>query len=1336
LLVAESSIAFAQQLPVNSYTTADGLAHDRVIRIVRDSRGFLWLCTVDGLSRFDGAEFTTYGTDQGLPFPFVNDLLEVRPGEYWLATNGGGVVGLDLRNEAGRTGGGAPRSRFTAFSVGDRPAANRVHVLRRDRRGQIWAGTDGGLFRVEESGSGVQFRAVDLGVGSSGTQPVQVHAVLEDRAGSLWLGTSAGLVRRFPEGRVTHHAGQTLPGERLVRALLEDREGKIWMSQGATLTVLEPQAVGVREVRRFTSADGLIGEVVRTLFQSADGRVRVGTSAGLSELDGARFHSYTEAQGVGGAINTLAEDGEGNLWIGTDLAGALRVASNGLVSFKRSEGLPHPWITSIFEGEAGELYAVGGGELAINRLDGHRFTSVAPNVPATITRSSVSGPRPAIRDHTGEWWVGTRAGLYRFGRAGRIEELARARPTAVYGARHGLSGDDVSGLFEDGRGDLWIATTGPAPGALTRWERATGAFHRYTEPDWLPALGGPTAFGEDAAGRPWIGFHDGGLARFGDGRPTPFTAGDGVPAGEVSSIYLDRSGRLWIASEGGLGRIEDPGSSHPSFIVYTTARGLSSNGVRCLTEDRWGRLYVGTRRGVDRLEPETGRVKHYGTADGLASSEVLTAFADRSGALWFGTFQGVSRLRPEPDRPRPPPAVWIKALRIAGLSQAVFELGEPELPWRELGPDQNHVQVDFFGLGDALRYQYKLEGPEREWSVPGARRTVSYPNLAPGSYRFLVRGVDADGAVSAKPASVWFTILPPVWRRGWFLITAAVLIGSAGLAFHNYRTARMGELRAALTASRTLAAELSVQRADLHQAHRVLELEYDITAILAEATTPVEAAPRILRAICERTGFQLGAIWDLDPQTHVLHCVDVWHEADAPASRFAAVTRETVFPPGEGLPGRVLQSGEAHWIADLAEDANFPRSAAAAAEGLRSAVGLPILLRGEVVGVLEFFGPERREPEPDLIKMMTTVGSDIGQLMERKRAEEALRQSELRFRTFAETASDAIVTVDGAGTIVFANPAAERVFGRPVSDVVGEDLVMLMPERMRDAHRSGFARYQQTGRRHLSWLAVELPGLHRDGHEIPLEVSFGEFASDGRRYFTGIIRDVTERRRAEEALRRSREERIVELERVRRRIATDLHDDIGSSLTRISILSEVVRQRLDRHDSPVTEPLSLIAESSRDLVDSMSDIVWAINPKKDHLHDLTQRMRRFAADSFTARNIALRIRLPDAGEDVPLGANLRREVFLIFKEAVNNVLRHAACTEAEIDLTLAGGSLRLRLSDNGRGFDPGREGDGHGLMSMRERARGIGGQLEVRSKPGQGTTIELAIALEPRSPAG
>jgi len=363
--------------------------------------------------------------------------------------------------------------------------------------------------------------------------------------------------------------------------------------------------------------------------------------------------------------------------------------------------------------------------------------------------------------------------------------------------------------------------------------------------------------------------------------------------------------------------------------------------------------------------------------------------------------------------------------------------------------------------------------------------------------------------------------------------------------------------------------------------------------------------------------------------------------------------------------------------------------------------------------------------------MLAALGGQLGQLIERKRAEEALRESETRFRTLAETASDAIITIDGSGKIVFVNPATEKVFGYAAGELVGQDLAILMPEYMRHLHRAGLARYQQTGQRHIHWEALELPGLHRAGQIFPLEISFGEFTRAGQRYFTGIARDITERKRSAEDLQKAREERLRELERVRRRIATDLHDDIGSSLTQISILSEVLRQRLGAEQAAAaSEPLDLIATASRELVDSMSDIVWAINPQKDHLSDLTQRMRRFAADSLTARNIRFQLSLPETGEDMPLGANLRREVFLIFKESVNNMVKHSGCSEAWLELSFTDGMLRLSLRDNGRGFDPTRESEGHVLLSMRERAEGIGGKLAIQSQLNAGTLVQLQVPLD------
>jgi PAS domain S-box-containing protein len=144
-------------------------------------------------------------------------------------------------------------------------------------------------------------------------------------------------------------------------------------------------------------------------------------------------------------------------------------------------------------------------------------------------------------------------------------------------------------------------------------------------------------------------------------------------------------------------------------------------------------------------------------------------------------------------------------------------------------------------------------------------------------------------------------------------------------------------------------------------------------------------------------------------------------------------------------------------------------------------------------------------------------------ISERKRAEEALRESEERYRGVAEAASDVIIAVGEDGRIQLVNSSVEKVFGYTPPEVVGADLTTLMPEYLRDLHKTGMERYLETGEKHLKWSGVELRGLHKDGYEVPVEVAFSEYVKDGRRIFTGIVRDITERKRAEEALRESEE---------------------------------------------------------------------------------------------------------------------------------------------------------------------------------------------------------------------
>lgn len=173
---------------------------------------------------------------------------------------------------------------------------------------------------------------------------------------------------------------------------------------------------------------------------------------------------------------------------------------------------------------------------------------------------------------------------------------------------------------------------------------------------------------------------------------------------------------------------------------------------------------------------------------------------------------------------------------------------------------------------------------------------------------------------------------------------------------------------------------------------------------------------------------------------------------------------------------------------------------------------------------------------------------------------------------------------------------------------------------------------------------------------------------------------------------------------MRTRIASDLHDDIGSSLSEIAILSEVARTGAG-DDDRVAEPLGRIAALSRESVEANGDIVWAIDPHRDTPTHLAQRMRRLASDVLSARGIDVGFEIVDVSQP-RLGADVRREVFLIFKEALHNITHHAHATRVEIALSIAQHRLDL-IQDDGCGFDAARVGDGHGLRNMVGRAQGL-----------------------------
>jgi signal transduction histidine kinase/ligand-binding sensor domain-containing protein len=994
-----ASFAAAQQLPIKSYTTSDGLAHNHVKRIVKDSRGYLWFATYEGLSRFDGYCFTNYGMRDGLGHIIVNDIAEDRQGRLWLGTNGGGVARLinDPREASSSQPSGSAasvRQKFINFRVGEAPGANQVNALLFDAEGDLWCSTDAGLYRaVVGQDRELKFEPVVLHHARFG-EPMPAFA---DRQGRLWFGFEEELVE-VVRGQIIKYGPEDKIGRHLVTSAVEDQQSRLLVAnEHEVFEFIAPPAGQSRgQWQRFPITLAPDQRVTKMAVDAA-GTLWIGTRNGLIKYRDGKQTLYTEAQGLcSNSILALTEDRNGNLWIGAGGGGACKLSGELITSFTKAEGLPNQDVIRVIEDRQGRIYASVRESGLVEIVEG-RAVPVPGSQAARFSASFSWKELIPVQDSRGDWWIRTLEGLFCF--AGPELQLRRGRK---FGADDGLPAKPNPLVAEDLFGHLWL-TYNDALFRLDLARQGRAVFERM--PVSAPLSGGLTQI-SDRAGALWLGGH-GKLTRWMNGKTTVLQPAAGLPEVNSRALFQDSRGWLWVGLRfKGVSVTKDPTAETPTFINYSMQDGLVSDTVWTIAEDDRRRIYLGTGKGLDQLDPLTGRIRHFGAKEGLAGDLINHCLKDRSGNIWVATTQGLSKLNPRAERIADPPPIYLSRVQVAGEDLPLAETGARHVPEFELPAARNNLLVEFVALSfqgeQRLRYQYKLEGVDADWSPPSDVRSVNYARLAPDSYQFLARAINQDGVMSPEPAVLQFRILRPIWQRWWFVSLAALGVGLTALPFY-----------------------------------------------------------------------------------------------------------------------------------------------------------------------------------------------------------------------------------------------------------------------------------------------------------------------------------------------RSRIKRIVELERMRTRIATDLHDDIGSSLSQIAILSEVSRQRLGQQENGVGESLAQIADTSRELVDAMSDIVWAINPRRDRVSDLVQRMREFAADVFTAREIEFSFRAPAAGQELRLNADVRGQLYLIFKEAVNNAARHSGCTQAEIEFEVAPDRLLLHVRDNGRGFDPNGDAatsrNGNGLASMRERARALGGEIEIISQANLGTAVKLNLPLSPRA---
>jgi PAS domain S-box-containing protein len=542
-----------------------------------------------------------------------------------------------------------------------------------------------------------------------------------------------------------------------------------------------------------------------------------------------------------------------------------------------------------------------------------------------------------------------------------------------------------------------------------------------------------------------------------------------------------------------------------------------------------------------------------------------------------------------------------------------------------------------------------------------------------------------------------------------------------------------------------------------------LEFSSTLAQAINAATSVEEAFAATLRLFCQAGGWALGQVWLPDPDGAVLTCGPVWHATTPGLEPFRQASLGLRFTPGMPLVGKVWVEGEVRWAEDIGADRDhFSRADVAAALGLSTGLLVPVVADDQVITVLEFFTHEHRCDDPGLKDLVRSAAAQLGSLMAQKRAETELRLSEARFRAVAETASDAIVSIDSTGLVSYLNAEAARMFGYHPDQLLGSPVTKIVPERFHQAHWAGMARFLATGESRLIGSTVSVPARRSDGSELPVELSLGTWQVDGSRSFSAIIRDVTERHKAHQeleralALEREAAIRLHELDQLKNTLLDVVSHDLRSPLAALQAITAVMQGDASIPQLSVEQRqaslagLQASADKMRTLLDDLLDLErfatgdTTLQRSAVDLGDLARSVVTEHAAELAGRRVRLHLDPVTAQVD-------RIKVERIIENLLVNATRHTpAGTQLSISVRNDGETALICVDDTGPGVPtelreaiferfcqaPGadRTGLGMGLSLVARLTHLHGGHAWVQDAPAGGASFRVQLPLTAPAP--
>lgn len=795
-----SVFAQHEQLSFQHVGTREGLSHSNVISILRDSRGYMWFGTRDGLNRYDGYTFTTFKYDPQDPHSISNNtiisMVEDSEGFIWIATWGGGLNRFDRNTET-----------FLRFqhdpSVYTSLASNLLNTLVLDHNNTLWIGTeDAGFDRFDRHGKTFVHTP-----NNNALKFASVKAIYEDHDHRMWIGTNENGLHIFDSRNNTdvsyfhdENNEHTLTGNS-IKVIFADSKQQLWIgTRGAGLNRFERATNSFTRFRHSADPGSLCHDYVVTINEDAKRNLWIGTeNGGLSILPSGKnvFENYSHddidpKSLSSNSIWTIYKDIHHDMWVGT-YSGDINFwssANNQFAHFRHNQSpfsLSHNKVLSIFEDSQKNIWVgTDGGGLNLYDPLAKTFTHFIHDAK---NANSICGDYvlSLSEDKDGNIWIGTwGSGISIFDPRKKTFRHLKNVP----GDPHSLASNNIYSIYRDREQRMWLATY---YGGLNRYDDKTKTVIRYQHNDNDPSSLSSNKINsvfQDTRGNIWVSTEGKGLDRL-DVKTGKFThlehneQKNSISNNNVGKIYEDPRGNLWIGTMSGLNYFD---ISTGRFEEFRMAQGMPNDAVFGIIADHDQKIWLSTNRGLSKFDPVARTFHNYSEADGLQSDEfkLNAAYRTSNGRLLFGGNNGFNDFDPRSlytDLYSPPLLMsnfMIMNHPVTPGKDSTSVLVKPIAETRTLSLPYSSSVISFeftaldYRSGNKKEYSYMLEGFDQSWNDIGKKRSATYTNLDPGKYVFLVRTRDGLGKWSDKTLQLEVIIVPPFWMTWWFRCLAVL----------------------------------------------------------------------------------------------------------------------------------------------------------------------------------------------------------------------------------------------------------------------------------------------------------------------------------------------------------------------------------------------------------------------------------------------------------------------------------------------------------------------------------------------------------------------------------